>query len=116
MPFRDEREENEKDISALFRNMNVKPPNSYTTATVPAQSRIRKASPAGSLDGKSSVSRLTYTVKETASALGVSEPTVWRMVYERQIPATRVRGRVMIRIQDIEAYLDANKLEDFVDA
>jgi excisionase family DNA binding protein len=50
------------------------------------------------------VSRMVYTVKESAFALHISQSTMWRMVYEKQIPAVKVRGRVMIRVKELERY------------
>jgi excisionase family DNA binding protein len=77
---------------------------------------MNKGSWNGSLDIASTVFRLTYSVKEMAFSLGISVPTAWRMVYDRQIPAVKVRGRVMIRVRDIENYLNTHQLENFKDA
>lgn len=42
------------------------------------------------------VDRLAYSVRETATRLGVSPGTVWNLVYEGRLPVVRARRRVLI--------------------
>lgn len=58
--------------------------------------------------------RLVFTVNESAFALHVSHSTMWRLIYDRQIPACKVRGRVMIRVKDLDRYLEQNMVKDYV--
>lgn len=66
-----------------------------------------------SVDARSSVPRLVYTVKEAAFALHVSERTMWRMVYDRQVKATKIRGRVMIPVAVLQEYIERNLLREY---
>ena len=46
-----------------------------------------------STPAEEAIPKLTYTVKEAAEALGISESTVRWMVYRNEIPHRRVHGR-----------------------
>jgi len=56
--------------------------------------------------------RLAYTVKETAAATGLSESTIYWLVYRNEIPHRRVRakgcrgqGKILIPRAALEAWL-----------
>ncbi|KYG89153.1 excisionase [[Bacillus] sp. KCTC 13219] len=49
--------------------------------------------------------KLTMSVKEVASELGVSATTIYTMAREKEIPHTKVRGRVLFHRPTIEHWL-----------
>ncbi|MGG4344962.1 helix-turn-helix domain-containing protein [Paenibacillus lautus] len=49
--------------------------------------------------------KITLTVTETADLIGVSQTTVYTMAREKQIPHTRVRGRILFHREIIESWL-----------
>ncbi len=46
------------------------------------------------------------SVREAAVFLGVSTRLVWNLIAERKLKHVRLRGRVIIRLKDLEAFLD----------
>lgn len=52
------------------------------------------------------VPRLTYTVQEAASALGVSRRTIYELIDRKELEAGKVLGRRLIRAKDLEAMVD----------
>jgi excisionase family DNA binding protein len=54
----------------------------------------------------SSIPRLTFTVNEAAGSLGVTSRFLWGKIYEGKIPVARVGGRVLIRVEDLQALLE----------
>lgn len=88
----------------------------YNAVTESPENRNYSQSSDTALDVKSSEGnrlRLVFTVNESAFALHVSQSTMWRMVYHRQIPSCKVRGRVMIRVKDLDRYLEQNMVKDY---
>ena len=51
---------------------------------------------------------MLHTVTETAKRFGVSDYTVWRMIYDGQLPCTRVRRAVRIPEDAIQAWISEN--------
>lgn len=51
------------------------------------------------------VQRQTMTVKEAAEMIGVSTTSIYAMVREGQIPATRVRARILFHRSVLEDWL-----------
>ncbi len=47
---------------------------------------------------------LNITVPQTAALLGVSEPTIWRMLRRSEIRAIRIGRRTLVPRTEIEAY------------
>lgn len=52
------------------------------------------------------MARLTYSVPEAAEVLGVSAPTVYRMIAAGEIPHRRLRGRVVIVRATLHRWLE----------
>ncbi|MNW41405.1 Helix-turn-helix domain protein [compost metagenome] len=51
------------------------------------------------------IQRQTMTVKEAAEMIGVSTTSIYAMVREGQIPATRVRARILFHRSVLEEWL-----------
>lgn len=51
------------------------------------------------------ITRTTLTMKETAEYLGVSYWLVTQLVKRKQIPCSRVGGKVLFRKEAIDSYL-----------
>lgn len=51
---------------------------------------------------------LVVDTKEAARLLGVSNGTIINMYKSGELPSVQVRRRVLIRVSDLEAYLDRN--------
>lgn len=52
------------------------------------------------------VTRTTLTIKETAEYLGVSYWLVTQLVKRKQIPCSRVGGKVLFRKEALDKYLN----------
>jgi len=52
--------------------------------------------------------KLTYTVSETAQALGISRHTVERLIRSGSLPAMRVARRVLVSKAALAHWLEAN--------
>lgn len=52
--------------------------------------------------------KLTMSVDEIANELGVSNTTVYTMVRHKEIPHTKVRGRILFHRPTIEHWLITN--------
>jgi len=52
------------------------------------------------------VTRITLTMKETAEYLGVSYWLVTQLVRRKQIPCSRVGGKVLFRKEALDKYLN----------
>ncbi len=50
------------------------------------------------------------TLQEAASLMRVSKMTVYRLTYNRQIPFTRVGSKLLFLKNDIEAFLNKNRV------
>lgn len=55
------------------------------------------------------VTRITLTMKETAEYLGVSYWLVTQLVKRKQIPCSRVGGKVLFRKEALDSYLKAKE-------
>lgn len=51
------------------------------------------------------MTKITLTVAEAAELIGVSQTTVYTMAREKQIPHTRVRGRILFHRDVLEIWL-----------
>jgi excisionase family DNA binding protein len=51
---------------------------------------------------------LVVDAKEAARLLGVSHGTIINMYKSGELPSVQIRRRVLIRVSDLEAYLDRN--------
>ena len=49
--------------------------------------------------------KLAYRVPEVADMLGLSDPTVWRMIRDGEIMALKARGTTLITREAVHAYL-----------
>jgi len=52
---------------------------------------------------------MLLTVPEAAELLGVSEWLVWKLVWNGQLPSTRVGRLVRLYLSEIERYLEKNR-------
>ena len=52
--------------------------------------------------------KFTLSVDEVASALGVSKTTIYSMARQKEIPHTKVRGRILFYKPTIENWLITN--------
>jgi len=52
--------------------------------------------------------KITMSVEEIASELGVSKTTIYTMARQKEIPHTKVRGRILFHRPTIEHWLVAN--------
>lgn len=52
--------------------------------------------------------KLTMSVEEIASELGVSKTTIYTMARQKEIPHTKVRGRILFHRPTIEHWLVTN--------
>jgi excisionase family DNA binding protein len=50
----------------------------------------------------------SLSVEDTADELGVVPLTVRRLIKAKKLKASKIGRRVVVRIADIESYLDAN--------
>ena len=56
------------------------------------------------------------TVSETAKYLSIAGSTVYELIKERQIPHSRIKGKILIDIKDIDNFFRKNKVKDIEDA
>jgi excisionase family DNA binding protein len=56
--------------------------------------------------------KLAVGVEEAAEMIGLSERTVWTEISEGRLCSFKARGRRLIRVRDLEAYLDRRVLLD----
>lgn len=52
-----------------------------------------------------------YTVKEAAKLLGVSAPTIYRLVEDKEIPCVRIRKAIRFTESQIKSALDQFTVE-----
>ncbi len=57
------------------------------------------------------VKRTTLTMKETAEYLGISYWLVNQLVRRKQIPCSKVGGKILFRIQALDEYLNRKEKE-----
>lgn len=55
------------------------------------------------------LTRLVHPVSESATALGVSVGTLWRMIAAGHIRAVRISGRTLIPTSEIERLVDPDR-------
>jgi len=55
-----------------------------------------------------------YSVAQVAAMLGMSPMTVYRAIAERQFPAVRVRGRLIVPAKAVDAMADVATAEQTV--
>jgi len=55
-----------------------------------------------------------YSVAQVAAMLGMSPMTVYRAIAERQFPAVRIRGRLIVPAKAVEAMADVATSEQTV--
>lgn len=48
-------------------------------------------------------------VLTASEILGVSRATGWRLIYDRALPSLMIRGRRMVDVQDIDAFIQQQK-------
>jgi excisionase family DNA binding protein len=51
-------------------------------------------------------------VNDVASKLNISRAFAYRLLETRQIPSVRIGTAVRVRIQDLEAYIEANRVSN----
>ena len=51
-------------------------------------------------------------IKDAAAIIGVSIPTLKRLKREGEIPFSKVRGRIIFRPKQLEAYLERKEAEN----
>ncbi len=66
----------------------------------------------GEQDGPN-VQPVALSVESAARAIGLSRTTVWELVRRGDLPAKRLGNRVMLRVSDLAAFVEA--LPDYVD-
>ena len=49
---------------------------------------------------------LLLNVTQVAAMMGVSDRTIWRRIREGALPAVRLGGRVLVKREDLEAFVD----------
>ncbi|MCR8986040.1 helix-turn-helix domain-containing protein [Brevibacillus laterosporus] len=59
------------------------------------------------------MTKTTMSVSELATYLGVSTDTIYRMVRKKQIPNTRVRGRIFFRKKVIDEWMRKSEEESY---
>ncbi len=52
------------------------------------------------------IERRTYTVKEAAQVIGISESHAYEMIRQKQIPALKLGRKVVIPVHLLEAWLE----------
>lgn len=52
------------------------------------------------------VDKLTYTVSEAAAALGVSRPTIYRLLHRQDFPSLKIGGRTLVSRAGLERWVD----------
>ncbi len=67
--------------------------------TAPSSEPRQKAPPA--------VVPLCLSVEESASAIGIGRTRMWDLVRSGRVPAVRINHRVLIRMDDLERFVDS---------
>jgi excisionase family DNA binding protein len=57
--------------------------------------------------------RLALTVDEAAASLGLSRPTIWRMIQRRKLQSVKVGGRRLIPVAALRALLGLPDTEGY---
>jgi excisionase family DNA binding protein len=50
--------------------------------------------------------RLTLSVNEVIEATGLGRTTVWKYIYSGELPSALVGGRRLVRVSDLEAFIE----------
>lgn|GEM_PF-1951248 len=53
------------------------------------------------------VTPLCLSVEESAAAIGIGRTRMWDLVRSGRIPAVRINHRVLIRMDDLERFIDS---------
>ena len=62
---------------------------------------------------KTSVERLAYSMREAAQALGICERSVWQLVKDQKLRATRIgRRSVRIPVAELERFIADQPQQD----
>jgi len=56
------------------------------------------------------VIKRVYSIKETCYALGISRPTVMRLIETKKLGHIRVGHRIIIPISDVDQYIKENTI------
>jgi excisionase family DNA binding protein len=69
------------------------------TSAIPTEPKVKKSIilPPGA--------KLSYSVGESAEALGLSPATVWDMIRKGELEAKRLRGRTLLPLTELERVL-----------
>lgn len=51
--------------------------------------------------------KMTFTIRETAEALGLTEKAVYSLVFRRRIPFLKVGRKVLIPVERLKDFLDS---------
>mgnify|MGYP004673597365 FL=1 len=51
--------------------------------------------------------KMLLSISEVATTLGVSRPTIYRLLYTEDFPVVHLGGRVLIPIKQLEDWIDA---------
>lgn len=52
--------------------------------------------------------RMTLTIRETAETLGLTEKSVYSLIFKRRIPFLKVGRKVLVPLDKLKDFLDAN--------
>ncbi|UKJ74254.1 helix-turn-helix domain-containing protein [Azospirillum brasilense] len=53
---------------------------------------------------------LTLSLKETCLKTGLSRTTLWRLAKAGQLPVVKIRGRVLVRVEALDAFLQSQEV------
>ena len=59
---------------------------------------------------RASLVKRLYTLHEAAIYLGRSTWSVRRLIWEGELPSVRARGRVHVDVNDLDAFVEKNKV------
>ena len=61
------------------------------------------------VDNEKNVERLTYSVPETAQAIGVSSRTIHNYIKDGALPCVRIGTRVLIEVEALREFIAGRK-------
>jgi len=59
------------------------------------------------------MSKRLLTIKEASEYLGITVNGLYHMVYRREIPFVKIKGRIRFDLNDIDEWIERNKVRDF---
>lgn len=74
--------------------------------------RIESATPVIDRNQTISQKKLLLTVQETAEALSISRPTVYRLIHRDDFPSVRIGSRTYINAKKLQEWLDNQSIVD----